>query len=136
MNWSEEEYQEYVRNKNINYPRAKPTAIPKKKSKYKNKITHIDGLTFRSTKEGQYYSKVKLLKENGTIAGYVLQPQFVLCEGNDIEKAITYKADFIIFNLDGTFEIVDVKGMETAQWKRTFKQFRLKYPNLKLTEIK
>jgi hypothetical protein len=61
---------------------------------------------------------------------------FILVEGNDADRAITYKADFIVFNNDGTYSIVDVKGYETEQWKRTFKQFRLKYPKLELEVVK
>ena len=48
------------------------------------------------------------------------------------DRAITYKADFIVFNKDGTYKIVDVKGFESQQWKRTAKQFRLKFPELEL----
>lgn len=57
-------------------------------------------------------------------------------EGNEKDRAITYSADFILFMADGTYQIIDVKGMETDQWERTFKQFRLKYPNLELKVIK
>lgn len=58
--------------------------------------------------------------------------EFVLVEGNPKDRAITYKADFIVFNKDGTYKIVDVKGFESQQWKRTAKQFRLKFPELEL----
>ena len=34
-------------------------------------------------------------------------------EGNEKERAITYRADFIVFHNDGTVEIVDVKGYES-----------------------
>jgi hypothetical protein len=134
VNWTEEEYKEYLRGKK---PRQDGVILVPtgKKSKYKNKITYVDGIAFRSCLEAKYYSKLKLLKESEIIAGFSLQPQFVLVEGNEQDKAITYKADFIIFNLDGTFEIVDTKGYASQQWERTFKQFRLKYPNLKLKVV-
>jgi hypothetical protein len=135
MNWSEEEYQAYLNSKNHKKQDGVILVPTEKKAKYKNKITRIDGIAFRSRLEAEYYSKLKLLKDNKIIAGFSLQPQFVLVEGNEEDKAITYKADFIIFNLDGTFEIVDTKGYESQQWERTFKQFRLKYPNLKLKMV-
>ena len=72
----------------------------------------------------------------GEIKGFCLQPKFVLVEGNDTDRAITYAADFIVFKNDDTYEIVDVKGFESQQWKRTFKQFRLKYPELDLKVVK
>lgn len=70
------------------------------------------------------------------IKGFCIQPEFILVEGNAEDRPITYKADFIIFNKYDSFEIVDVKGFESEQWKGTFKQFRLKYQGLKLKIIK
>lgn len=127
MRWSEEEYMDFLEKKGQVTARKKP-----KKSKYNNKKTWIDGLCFDSAKEGDYYNQLKLLLQAKAIKGFCLQPEFILVEGNEKDRAITYKADFIIFHLDGTTEIVDVKGFESEQWKRTFKQFRLKYPELKL----
>lgn len=132
MNWTEEEYMEHLERQG----KATARKMPKKKSKYSNKRTWIDGVCFHSKKEGEYYNQLKLLQEVGEIRGFCIQPEFILVEGNAEDRAITYKADFIIFNKDGSFEIVDVKGFESEQWKRTFKQFRLKHPDLKLKIIK
>ena len=101
-----------------------------KKTKYNNKKTWVDGICFDSKKEAECYEGLKLLLKAGEIAGFCRQPQFILVEGNAEERAITYKADFIVFNKNGTYEIIDVKGFESQQWKRTFKQFRLKFPSL------
>jgi len=101
-----------------------------KKTKYNNKKTWVDGICFDSKKEAECYEGLKLLLKAGEIAGFCRQPQFILAEGNAEERAITYKADFIVFNKNGTYEIIDVKGFESQQWKRTFKQFRLKFPSL------
>lgn len=57
------------------------------------------------------------------IAGFCRQAKFVLVEGNEENRVITYGTDFIVFNTDGTYKIVDVKGFESQQWQRTFKQF-------------
>lgn len=132
MNWTEQEYMEHLESKGMVTARNKP----KKRSKYGNTRTWIDGICFHSKKEGEYYNQLKLLKDAGEIKGFCLQSEFVLVEGNAEERAITYKADFIIFNNNGSYKIVDVKGFESDQWKRTFKQFRLKYPdlNLKITK--
>lgn len=133
MNWSHEEYQEYLKKKGIKTVDEKK---PLNKSKYHNKYTWIDGVCFHSSQEAKYYMNLKLLLKVGGIKGFCRQPEFVLVEGNEEDRAITYSADFIIFHNDGTYEIVDVKGFESEQWERTFKQFRLKYPNLKLNVVK
>ena len=132
MRLSESEYMDLLEKQGKVTAREKP----KRRSKYNNKKTWVDGLCFDSKKEAAYYQDLVLLHQAGEIAGFSLQPEFVLVEGNAEERAITYRADFIIFNLDGTFEIVDVKGYESEQWKRTFKQFRLKYPELDLKIVK
>lgn len=132
MRLSESEYMDLLEKQGKVTAREKP----KRRSKYNNKKTWVDGLCFDSKKEAAYYQDLVLLHQIGEIAGFSLQPEFVLVEGNAEERAITYRADFIIFNLDGTFKIVDVKGYESEQWKRTFKQFRLKYPELDLKIVK
>jgi len=93
-----------------------------KQTKYNNKKTWVDGVCFDSKKEAEYYENHKLLMRAGEIAGFCRQPQFVMVEGNTENRAITYKADFVVFNNDGTYKIIDVKGFESQQWKRTFKQ--------------
>lgn len=132
MRWTEEQYMEWLEEKGKKTARSKP----KKRSKYNNKKTWIDGICFDSKKEADYYSVLKTLHIAGEIKGFCRQPEFVLVEGNVEERAITYKADFIVFHNDGRTEIIDVKGYETDQWKRTYKQFRLKYPELELKIIK
>ena len=131
MRWSEEQYMEWLEEQGKATARKK-----KKKPKYNNKKTWLDGICFDSKKEAIYYNTLKILKEAGEIKGFCRQPEFILVEGNTENRAITYKADFIVFHQDNRVEIIDVKGYESEQWKRTFKQFRLKYPELELKIIK
>jgi len=107
-----------------------------KKQKYHNKHTWVDGICFDSQLEANRYGQLKMLQRAGTIKGFCRQPEFVLVDGNEGQRAITYKADFIIFNLDGTVTIEDTKGYETEQWKRTYKKFKDRYPNLELSILK
>jgi hypothetical protein len=116
--------------------RGQKTAKTEKIPKYKNKKTWVDGICFDSQKEANYYYQLKFLLRAGKIKGFCLQPKFVLVEGNEKTRAITYSADFIIFNNDGSYRLIDTKGFESEQWKRTFKQFRLKYPELELEIVK
>ena len=131
MNWSEEEYNEYLKR------RGKKVIVPKsKKQKYHNTGLWRDGFYFRSQLELKRYCQLKLLCSSGEIAGFILQPEFILQEGNDEDRGITYKADFLILNRNGTYEVEDTKGYESQQWKRTLKQFKLRYPDIDLKILK
>ena len=112
--WSVEEYREYQKKGN-------------KKSKYGAEKTSIDGQTFDSRKEADYYCKLKYRLQGGDIKGFCLQPIFILAPG------LKYKADFIVFNNDGTSEVIDVKGFKTKEYITKKKVFEDKF-NLKIKE--
>jgi hypothetical protein len=121
--WTTKKYKEYLQDKD-------------KKSKYFSRKTRADGITFDSQKEANFYCQLKLSFKVKAIKGFARQVQFILAEGNDEERAITYKADFVIFNNDGSTDIVDIKGFrESREWQRTEKLFKLKYPQLILKVI-
>lgn len=115
--WSAEDYKEYMSGN------KKP-----KKSKYGAKKTSVDGHTFDSKKEAEYYSELKLKLRAGAIKGFCLQPIFILADG------LKYKADFIVFNNDNNTEIIDVKGFRTKEYITKKKVFEDKY-DLKIKEI-
>ncbi len=113
--WSVEEYKEY-------------TNKPIRKTKYRANKTSVDGHTFDSKKEAEYYCDLKMRLHAGDIKGFCLQPIFMLAPG------LKYKADFIVFNNDNTTEVIDVKGYKTKEYIAKKKVFEEKY-NLKITEI-
>lgn len=131
MRWTQEQYEEYLRKQGKKTDKAKA-----KKQKYNSKGTWYDGIFFRSQLECKRYCQLKMLFNAGEIAGFVLQPQFVLQEGNGENRAITYSADFLILHNDGTYSVEDTKGYESATWKRTYKQFKLRYPGIDLKILK
>ncbi|WP_108669630.1 DUF1064 domain-containing protein [Peribacillus acanthi] len=101
-------------------------------SKYHAKKTIIDGITFDSKTESEYYLHLKEKCERWEIQAFNLQPSFVLQEGfkkdGKWHRPIMYIADFEILHTDGRIEIVDVKGFETADFKIKRKLFEKKYP--------
>lgn len=107
------------------------------RSKYKNTKTVIDGISFDSRQEGQFYELLKRMKAEEEIQNFELQPRFELMPKfkyfGETKRKTEYVADFLIYHLDGTEEIIDIKGMatETALLKRKMMQY--KYPGLKLT---
>lgn len=131
MRWTEEEYMDYLDKQGEVTAKKKP-----KTNKYRNKKTWVDGICFDSKKEADFYATLRLLLKVGEIKGFCRQPEFILVEGDEKDRAITYRADFIVFHNDGRTGIVDVKGYESEQWERIYKQFRLKYPGIDLEIVK
>ena len=113
--WSVEDYKNFTDSK-------------KKKSKYRANKVSIDGHTFDSQKEADYYCELKLQLQAKQINGFCLQPTFILA------PSLKYKADFIVFNKDGSTEVIDVKGYKTKEYIAKKKVFEDKF-NLKITEI-
>ncbi len=138
MRWTEEQYREYLKRKG----KIDNEILDQepKKSKYKNEKTIVDGIQFDSIKEAEYYCKLKILKKAGEIKDFGLQPRFELQPGfekNGVKyQPITYVADFVIVNNDGTTDVVDVKGFETQVFKIKKKLFEYKYPELSLKVVK
>lgn len=139
--------------------RKKTTVKPKyKKSKSEGKIAHkktvVDGITFDSKMESQYYEYLKDLKDRGVIREFELQPKFLLqdkfivVEGETIFgsdkrfnslkrktkaetiRAINYIADFKVIYNDGREEIIDTKGRATADFEIKRKMLLCKFPTL------
>ncbi|MBY6965297.1 DUF1064 domain-containing protein [Clostridium botulinum] len=109
------------------------------RSKYGAKKIVIDGITFDSKDEGKYYEYLKKLKSQEKILNFELQPKYELQPGfkknGKTYRAITYAPDFLIYHLDGSEELIDVKGTETQQGNMRRKMFDYKYPDLKLTWV-
>lgn len=120
--WNIKKYQEYLQS------RGKKVFDGGNRSKYGAIKTSVDGHTFDSKKEAEYYQELKLRLQSGDIKGFCLQPIFVLAPG------LKYKADFIVFYNDGTSEIIDTKGFKTKEYIAKKKVFEDKF-NLKIKEI-
>lgn len=99
-------------------------------NKYHNKRTTIDGILFDSKKEGNYYTKLKLMKNAGLIWNLELQKKYILqasftFNGKKIRE-ISYYADFVYEDKDG-LHVVDTKGYRTDTYKLKKKLFIKKY---------
>lgn len=111
----------------------------RKQSKYGNRKVEIDGLTFDSKAEALYYSELKLREKAGEILFFRTQPRYRLLDGFEKDgkkhRPIDYVADFEVHHLDGSIEVIDVKGYKTDVFKIKEKMFNKKYPH-KLTILK
>ncbi|MFF2449341.1 DUF1064 domain-containing protein [Neobacillus sp. NPDC058068] len=100
-------------------------------NKYGNKQVIVDGHKFDSIAESKYYGQLQWLKQAKQIKDFKLQPRFLLLEsykknGKTVRKT-EYVADFEIHNLDGSVEIIDVKGVETPVFRLKKKMFEARY---------
>jgi len=101
-------------------------------AKYGNKKVIVDGHEFDSIAESKYYEQLKWLLASKQIKSFKLQPRYLLQEAfkkNGVTfRKIEYVADFEVHRLDGSIEIIDIKGAPpTAEFKLKHKLFEHKY---------
>ena len=120
--WDLEKYKQYLSGKGTKVLEGG------NRSKYGARKTKVDGHVFDSEKEANYYQELKMRLQANDIKGFCLQPIFILADG------LKYKADFVVFNNDGTSEIIDVKGFKTKEYIVKKKVFEDKF-NLKIKEV-
>ena len=127
-----------------------------KKTKSMGKIYHkkteIDGITFDSQTEAEYYLYLKEEMNMRRVRKFEMQKEFILQEkflivngeridetNKDFKKiqkanpgcttqAIKYVADFVVDYADGTRKVIDVKGQKTVDFKIKEKMFNYRYP--------
>ena len=103
---------------------------PEKKSKYSSAKTDVDGITFDSKKEAEFYAELKLRERAGEISHLRLQPRYLLQEAFKHEgkqyREIEYVADFEYVE-NGETVVIDVKGFKTAVYMLKKKLFLYKY---------
>lgn len=98
------------------------------KSKYHNLKPVIDEITFDSIDESKFYLVVKQMKKDKVIKSFELQkryellPAFVDHSGKKTRK-MEYIADFVLYYPDDTIRVIDVKGIETSDFKLKRKLF-------------
>jgi len=111
---------------------------PKKKHKYNAKKVILDGITFPSQHEAEYYATLKLRVRAGEVERFELQPVFILQQAfkrnGKTVRAIKYIADFKVFYPDGRVEIVDTKGYRTRDYKNKIKTLLKQNPDMWFTE--
>lgn len=105
----------------------------RKKTKYGNKKTIYDGITFDSIVEKDRYILLRKREKEGKIQGLKLQKRYLLQEAfkyrGKAVRAIHYVADF--YYIEDEEEIVeDVKGVLTEVFKIKQKIFKYIYPDI------
>ena len=86
--------------------------LPKeKKSKYNNRKTEYNGVTYDSKKEALRAAELNLMIKSGEIVTLARQVRYRLAQG------VEYVADFVYTTKDGKTVIEDVKGFKTDVYK-------------------
>lgn len=92
-------------------------------SKYRNKKTVVDGITFDSMKEARRYEELRLLEKAGEISHLELQPSIKIVIAGielvfDSGRHVTYNGDFRYFDERRRhFVVEDTKGFRTRDYK-------------------
>lgn len=113
--------------------------IKQSKSKYNNKKTLIDNISFDSLKEAKRYQELKSKEKTGEIHDLELQKEFELQPNFKLDKKtirkITYKCDFYYFSIkDNKYIVEDVKGFKTDIYRLKKKLFEYKF-KIEIKEI-
>ena len=87
------------------------------RSKYNDRKTVVDGITFDSKKEARRYEELKLQEKVEVISHLKLQPKFRLLDGfkhnGETIRPINYFADFSYIDAEGNEVVEDVKSKAT-----------------------
>jgi hypothetical protein len=89
--------------------------VSRKKNKYRNQKVEVDGISFHSRKEANFYSDLLIKKNAKLITDFERQVQYDI-RVNDIHIA-KYFLDFKVINLDGSINYYDVKGKDKVSGK-------------------
>ncbi len=109
----------------------------RKRLKYGNKITEVDGIKFRSQKEADRYGALKLLQRGKVISKLELQPRFPLIV-DDVKVGLMvadFSYSFVKYEHApaGQVErliVEDVKGAKTLLWKLKWALAKVLYPHI------
>lgn len=101
-------------------------------NKYGAKSVTIDGHTFPSKREAEYYLVYKDMLKRGEIVDLQLQPRFELIPAykNSAGKKVRpchYTADFLLTYPDARKKVVEVKGYRTRDYILRRKMFEYKF---------
>ena len=92
-------------------------------NKYYNDKVRVQGVEFDSKKEARRWAELRLLERGKKIRDLQRQVKFELIpsqrdkDGKVIERAVTYTADFVYYDVDKNEVVVeDTKGFKTPEY--------------------
>ena len=99
--------------------------------KYHAVPTKLDGFTFASKAEAEYYAHLCLLRKAGEVLHVDVHPVFTLGPGDKV------RLDFLVWYPDGTVEGIDVKGARRTKAASEFRRMarRWNHPAVTLKAV-
>lgn len=99
----------------------------KKRAKYRNVKTEVDGLKFDSKKEAKRWVELKQLRDAGRISNLMRQVTFqlvpqVVLDGRK-QQPVKYVADFQ-YQVGNQIVVEDVKGFKTPEYRMKRKMMK------------
>ena len=86
-------------------------------NKYNARRTQYLGEWYPSAAEANYAAILELRRRAGEIESWARGSVYTLIDGPTREMRITFRPDFVVRNLDGSLEAVDVKGVVTKDFR-------------------
>lgn len=101
----------------------------KRKNKYRAVRTVVNGISFHSKREADYYRQLVLLGKAGKLRCFKRQVRFDLTDPRIPSVKESYVADFFVeFYGSLRDEVHEVKGFWTPEAKRKWKKVQALYP--------
>jgi hypothetical protein len=86
----------------------------RKRFKFGNKPTVVDGIKFHSKREAKRYTELRMLERAGEVRGLQRQMKYRLWVNGVL--ITTYTADFVYEKRTGEIVVEDVKGYPNDRW--------------------
>lgn len=103
-------------------------------NKYGAKRTEYNGRIYHSKKEADYAAELDLRVRARDIKDWVPQVPFKMVVNGEL--ICTYIMDFVLTHIDGTTELVEIKGKVTDTYRLKAKLLHALYPELRYTVIR
>lgn len=97
-------------------------------SKYRNRKTTVDGITFDSKKEADFYTRLTRLQAAKAVSWFIRQVPF------DLPGGVKYRADFLVVDQHQGVIVYDVKGYRTEVYRLKKRQVEALY-GIKIVEV-
>lgn len=107
----------------------------------KVKKVYCDGFKFDSNHEKDQYLIYKYQKKAGQILDFKMQVKFILIDTQKdpitkkvLERRMSFYADFVVDELDGSKTVIDAKGWKTEVYKIK-KKLMLYFHGIRIKEV-
>ena len=114
---------------------SRPKGVTIRRHKYNARRTEYRGEWYDSAAEANYAAILELRKKAHQIERWERGTPQILVDGPTRRLRITYRPDFIVYNLDHSREAIDVKGVVGREFRLKAILWAHKFPNVPLRVV-